>query len=154
MPLGAHSDHKPILDGVTPHLLGRPVLFEITELNHPEAGIAFRWVVSFYVAEAPHFVFELRKGKEALPSCLLPEGWCYELYENGTPCFERWHLGPETARDSIVSIIESFLRNNLQGQTSRMFNDHEDARERNLPIAFLHSLSAPGLEVLNLFLRR
>jgi hypothetical protein len=134
----------------TPHLLGRPVLFEIIEIEHPERGIAFRWLVSFAIADAPSLVFELKERDDALPTRSSER--CYELLENGEPCcFGRWHFGPETARNSIVAVVESQVQGNLMRPASRKVSDRILDGERALPVAILHTLSRPGREVLNLF---
>jgi len=140
------------LGGSTPHLLGRPLLFEITELDHPEADVAFRWIVSFYVANAQSFIFELRLGEEELPNSLLCKGQCYELLENGVPCsFGRWHFGPETARNSIVAVVEDYVQRTLLLSASNKRSEPARTMARQLPNDFISSLSNPGLEVLNLF---
>jgi hypothetical protein len=170
------------MNGPTPYLLGRPILFEIMEAEQPEAGVACRWLVVFHVADLASHVFELKDEMETRSDGTLMERRPYRLHENGMPCgFDEWHLSLETARNSVVAMVENHVRNSLPRQASlrqdspgqdspgqnslsqdslsqdslsrdpHKLSDRITILERHLTSGFLNPLSSPGLAVLHLF---
>jgi hypothetical protein len=140
----------------TPHLLGRPLLFEITELERPGSGIALRWLVNFCNGEPPKLVFDLVERLGTLSDRPLAGGRCYELLENDQPCQSGcWHFGPESARNAVIAAVESRLK--AHGCADRVPNAPcsgtapHGASSVPLPTGFLRSLSSPGFEILTLF---
>jgi hypothetical protein len=140
----------------TPHLLGRPLLFEITELERPTSGIALRWLVNFCNGALPRLVFDLVENLGALSGQFVAGGRCYELLENGQPCQAGcWHFGPESARNAVIAAVEYRLKGQDCGdRISEEFRSGtipNIASTASFPTAFLRSLSSPGVEILTLF---
>ncbi|WP_230532653.1 hypothetical protein [Microvirga roseola] len=133
-------------------MLGRPLLFEIAELDRPEPDVVYRWIVSFSIADAARLIFELKESSERLPAGFHAEGSCYELLENGAPCeFCRWHFGPDTARNTIVAIVEGYVQRNLRLRPARQFLERAGSVNPRYTTTSLCSLSSFGQEILNLF---